>query len=98
MISALILASLVTVNVNIPEDTHQRINGALYAVSNAAAAAQGTMTNAEQWTSNRVKSQEKTSSELWAVWGEIKPPLMYAVVGYFVWLGAKWHKRKGEIN
>ena len=98
MISALILASLVTVNVNIPAETQKRLDGFLWQASNTMAAAQGPMTNAEQWTSNRVKSQEKTSSELWAVWGEIKPPLMYAVVGYFVWLGAKWHKRKGEIN
>jgi hypothetical protein len=96
MILALFIASLVTVNVNIPEDTHQRINGALWQASNTFASAQAVATNAQQWTANRVQSQEKTSSEIWSIWYEIKPPLMYSIIGYIAWLGAKWHKGKGE--
>lgn len=48
-----------------------------------------------------VKQQgDNWNKELWAFWYEIKGPLTTAVIGFFVWKGAKWHtqsnNRKGR--
>ena len=75
MLCALVMASLVTVNVNIPEDTHQRLNGALYAVSNAAA---GYAVVAQDWhatTTNinqRVVESNQRAAETHAFWQQVQ--------------------------
>jgi hypothetical protein len=75
MICALILASLVTVNVNIPEDMHQRINGALWQASNSLAAYQVVANDWHATTTNinqRVVESNQRAAETHVFWQQVQ--------------------------
>lgn len=88
--------SLITVNAGDCLCKDPYFHGMLWQLSNTLYAIQVGATNVAQWTQNRVASQQKTSSEIWAMWYEIKGPLTFCIVACLTWVVAKLHKPKGN--